>query len=182
MKTLVIHPLDETTNMLSLIYKDKNFNVITNPNISSDELKLAIKEHERIIMLGHGLPGGLINPNVKKELPKLDNLYLIDDSYADLLMEKETISIWCFSDIYFKRHQMTGFHTGMIISEVNEAKHILGHAPLNEQQLENNMIYLCKIIGQCIEMAPAKMQDYILTHYQGDDEITQFNRKNILVL
>jgi hypothetical protein len=40
----------------------KNYTVIQDPMISDDTLRQAIQEHDRIIMLGHGLPNGLIDP------------------------------------------------------------------------------------------------------------------------
>ena len=39
MRTLVIHPNDPTTEMLSLVYKDKDYTVIRDCNISKEELK-----------------------------------------------------------------------------------------------------------------------------------------------
>ena len=59
MKTLVIHPKDSTTDFLSDIYIDKEWTLITK-NVSKKILKESIKEHDRIIMLGHGTEKGLI--------------------------------------------------------------------------------------------------------------------------
>ena len=36
MNTLVIHPLDKSTEMLELVYKDKNYTVIRDYNISKE--------------------------------------------------------------------------------------------------------------------------------------------------
>ena len=46
--------------------------------------------------------------------------YVINDSHAELLKTKETYSMWCHSDAFFERHDMKGFHSGMIISEEME--------------------------------------------------------------
>lgn len=59
MKTLVIHPKDITTDFLSDIYSDKDWTVI-NINVSKSFLKKQIKEHDRIVMLGHGTGEGLV--------------------------------------------------------------------------------------------------------------------------
>ena len=154
---------------------------MSNPHIASHDLRDLIKDHDRIIMLGHGVPAGLINPKFKQTLDYGD-LLIIDDSYADLLRDKETISIWCYSNRYFERHGIKGFHTGMIISEVQESMFVLGYCPLSSKQLSENMIRFAKIVGECIELPAQEMQQYILAHYQGDDAITKFNRDNILVL
>lgn len=181
MKTLVIHPEDESTFMLKYVYEGKDYTVISNPNITQGALRASIEAHDRIILLGHGLPGGLINPSVKATF-NFNNLFLIDDRYGPLLRQKETISIWCYSDQFFRRHHIPGFHTGMIISEPKEAHYVLGHCPLSEEELNQNMIRFSQIIGACIEEPAEKMKAYVLAHYTGEDQITSFNRQNILVL
>ena len=64
MKTLVIHPKDRTTEVLSKIYENhkEDWTIVTDYNISESKLKKLIKKHDRIIMLGHGTPMGLLNP------------------------------------------------------------------------------------------------------------------------
>ena len=181
-KTLIIHPKDPTTTMLKEVYKDKSFDVIDDYTISEEQLKAAIENHERIIMLGHGTPGGLIDPRVKDPYEHTTRMFLIDDSFADLLRRKETISVWCMSDQFFRRNNIPGFHTGMIISEKQEAQAFLGHCPLSEQELYESMVNFAKIIHDCIDMKPEEMKKYVLEHYIGDDEITKYNRNNIIVL
>lgn len=174
MKTLVIHPKDATTDMLKLIYKDRDFTVVNNCNIDKDGLRELISNHDRIIMLGHGTPWGLLNP--------CKGGYLIDNSFVDVLKEKETVSIWCNSDKFFRQYGIPGFHTGMIISEVYEAKFVLGKTPLNAEETWDNMVVFSQIVGECIDLPANEMRDYILKNYVFDDEVTQYNRKNIIVL
>ena len=175
-KTLVIHLADKTTDFLKIIYKDhlKDWTIVNDGNISNKDLVELIKSHDRIIMMGHGVPSGLINPQRFG--------LIINDTHADLLKTKETISIWCNSDKYFKKHNIKGFHTGMIISEVAEASYVLGETPLNEEETLNNMNAFATIINQCIEEEPHKMKDYILKNYTFKDNVTKFNRENIIVL
>lgn len=168
-KTLVIHPRDRSTDFLKLIYKDKDYDVINDRNTMSDsELRKAIEKHDRIIMLGHGTPHGLMYTP-------------INHSYGKLLASKETITIWCNSDMYALRHGLKGFHTGMIISEVGEAQYVLGCTPLDAKETLENMERFAKAVGECIEESPRDMQKYILEHYTGDDMVTQFNRSRIMV-
>jgi hypothetical protein len=173
-KTLVIHPKDRTTEMLKLIYKDRDFTVLNDTDVSDYELMKLIDEHDRIIMLGHGTPSGLLNPGFGG--------YIIDSYYASVLREKETISVWCHSDQFFRKHGIKGFHTGMIISEVYEAQAVLGKTPLTEEETWDNMVMFSEIIAKCIDFPPEQMKDYVLKHYVGDDEVTQYNRSNIIVL
>lgn len=175
MKTLVIHPEDETTVMLELVYnKHPEWTVCRDKGISKGKLRELIMAHERIIMLGHGTPFGLINSK--------RNGYLIDDSFADILREKETISVWCYSDEYFRRNRIKGFHTGMIISEVDEEYYVLDSAPLNEKQIFDNMLYFSEVIANCIDKSPIEMKEFVLQNYCFDDPVSKFNRNNITVV
>lgn len=175
-KTLVIHPDDRSTDFLKIIYENhlEDWTIMNNCFISKEELMNLINSHDRIIMMGHGTPSGLLNP-------KRWN-FLIDDSFADLLKTKETISIWCHSNQYFEKHDIKGFHTGMIISEVSEARYVLGETPLNRQQTLDNMINFSRIVKNCIDYPPIEMKDYILKNYTFKDKVTQFNRGNIIVI
>jgi len=175
MKTLVIHPNDQTTIMLEHVYKNHpEYTICRDNGISKSDLRDLIKNHDRIIMLGHGTPDGLIN--------SARNGYVVDSSFVDILKDKETYSVWCYSDKFFRKHNMSGFHTGMIISEVMEEHLMLGHAPLNESEIFDNMILFAKLLGDCIEETPIKMQEYMLANYASNDEVTRFNRERIFVL
>ena len=168
-RTLVIHPSDRSTDFLKYIYKNKDYDVISErKDLNDSNLRKAIEEHDRIIMLGHGTPHGLI-------------FTPINNSYGELLRTKETITIWCNSDMYALANGLKGFHTGMIISEVVEAKYVLGCAPLNEKETLANMTRFAKVVGRCIEKTPREMQKYIWKHYKGEDMVTQFNRSRIMV-
>ena len=59
MKTLIIHPEDKTTDMLKHAYENHpKYTVCRDNGITKAELWALIEQHDRIIMLGHGLPGG----------------------------------------------------------------------------------------------------------------------------
>jgi len=53
MKTLVIHPNDETTEFLNKIYEDKDWKVMSF-ELTKAALTKQIAVHDRIVMLGHG--------------------------------------------------------------------------------------------------------------------------------
>ena len=182
--TLVIHPKDDSTVMLKNVYEGKGFDVIDDPDVSRAELIDAIKSHQRIIFLGHGTPGGLIHPCMLKmhSMPIGGIKYIVDDSIAPYLRGKDTISMWCFSNEYFQRNHLPGFHTGMIISERREALMMLGKCPLTDGQLFDSMVHLAKLLGECLDEPPVVMREYILNHYIGNDAITQFNRENFTIV
>ena len=110
-ETLVIHPDDPTTDFLSEIYKGKGYNVIDDPFTGNDTIAELIKDHKRIIALGHGCGDGLFGGFEM----------MINSSLVSLLMDKELIFIWCNADQFMKEHQLNGFYSGMFISEVQEA-------------------------------------------------------------
>ena len=177
-KVLVIHPSDKSTTFLNIIYEkhlsDKNWTIVNNCNISKQELKDLIEAHDKVIMMGHGTPYGLINPQ--------KGGFLVDPTFVPYLKEKETISIWCHSNMFFERFGMKGFHTGMIISEVAEADFVLDKTPLNKKETLENMIMFSKALRDCISKTPNQMRKHVLDNYVGEDEVTQYNRANIIVL
>lgn len=185
MKTLVIHPSDRSTDFLKIIYEnhtnDNEWTILNeSETLTRENLKEIISQHDRIIMMGHGVPYGLMNPC--RAFGKI-NGFLVDDSMAKLLKTKDTISIWCWSDQYFRRHNIKGLHTGMIISEVHEAGFAIGKTPLNKKQTLENMEMFARAFRDCIDNTdPKEIQKYVLEHYVGEDEVTQFNRKNVIVL
>ena len=79
--TLVIHPEDQSTNFLSKIYEGKDWKVIRT-DITDKELQNIIKEHDRIIMLGHGTPYGLIG----------FGRMLVNSNHVYLLKNKECVA------------------------------------------------------------------------------------------
>lgn len=178
-RTLVIHPNDPTTDCLSVIYEGKeDWEVIRNPNTSREEVEKAIRRADRVIMLGHGTPEGLLAGGARG---RFDH-YIIDDSFTRLLAEKETYSIWCNSNAFFEDRGMKGFHTGMILSEVAEEYFILGGAPLNKDEMAENMKLFCGTCAKYIDLEPEEMKEKVLEEYVGSDPVTMYNRDNIIIL
>jgi hypothetical protein len=118
MNTLIIHPKDLTTDFLKPIYASISNKTVIRGGINKDKLRQLIKKHDRVIMLGHGTPIGLLSVG---QFPN-SGAYIIDYSYSDLLSEKsENIFIWCHADQFVKRNRLEGFYSGMFISEFGEA-------------------------------------------------------------
>lgn len=109
--TLVIHPADTTTDFLNVIYQGTDWTVITH-DIPDESLRKLISSHDRIIMLGHGFPGGLFG----------HNKIVINSSHVDLLRTKKLVGIWCFANKFFEPHGLLGIYSDMIISEAQEAE------------------------------------------------------------
>ena len=177
-KVLVIHPDDRSTDMLKAVYEGKGYDVINDPSISDDEIVEQIKSHDKIIMLGHGTPYGLISWNRTTGEVR----YVINDSHAELLKTKETYSMWCHSDAFFERHDMKGFHSGMIISEEMEAL-MYGIVGYSDEDIAESMMPLMYAMHDTIEMEDLQdMKRIILERYNAKDPVTWFNRRNIFIL
>lgn len=180
--TLVIHPKDVSTDFLARIYKDKDWTSIRSWPQDPASLKRFINCYDRIIMMGHGTPSGLLNVgSFYGDEP--NQFYVIDNYFADLLQTKETVSIWCHSDQFARQYKLPGFHTGMIISEVSEAQYVLGKTPLNAEETLDNMNLFADVVSKHIDNPNLlEMQKLIREEYNRDDPVSVFNRKNIIML
>lgn len=118
MKTLIVHPADPTTTFLSSIYARLRDKTVVKGGITKSDLRELINSHDRIIMLGHGSPHGLLSVS---QFPQA-GFYIVDESLVSLLRNKSgCIYIWCYADEFVKRHGLTGLCSGMFISETGEA-------------------------------------------------------------
>lgn len=111
--TLVIHPDDKTTNFLSEIYAGKSDWTIINYDCSTSFLTRQIKNHDQIILMGHGIPSGLLGYGKLVITSKF--VYLLRDP------NKEYVYIWCNADMFVRSYRLPGLYTGMVISEIEEA-------------------------------------------------------------
>lgn len=145
MKTLVIHPEDKTTSFLDAVYIDRGWTIVTDNLISKSRLTELIKEHDRIIMLGHGTPEGLLGYR----------RYMIDSTYVYLLREKETVCMWCNADVFFKKYSLKGFYTGMIISEEIEADYC--GIPYEIGDVDESNVIFTKALKESILNTPKDM-------------------------
>lgn len=130
MKTLVIHPEDETTNFLKDIYIDKDFDVIQNKTYPKCRLNYKIKKYDRVILLGHGMPTGLIGGYGM----------IIDQENVEALQGRSIIGIWCYAKQFIKANNLRAFATNMFISEKHEAD-LLGIRATEHQIAYSNRLF-----------------------------------------
>ncbi len=113
MKCLVIHPEDETTTFLKVIYTHLKKKTVITGNITKSELRTLIEVHDQVLMLGHGSPSGLFSNS---------GSYIIDGSIVNSLRCKtNSIFIWCNAEEFIQRHGLSGLFSGMFVSEFDEA-------------------------------------------------------------
>ena len=117
-KTLIIHPEDESTLFLENIYKNIDNKTVITKDKTKHEIIDLINEHDKVIMLGHGSPDGLFSVG---KFPSY-NGYIIDYSMVNVLNKKQNnIFIWCYASSFVKKNKLKGFASGMFISEIEEA-------------------------------------------------------------
>jgi len=158
MKTLIIHPNDSSTNFLRDVYYSINdFTLITSGEKA--EVIRQIKNHDRIMMMGHGTPWGLLS------VGQFDCVYIIDDSTASLLEGKECVFIWCNADKYVLRHSLKGLFSGMFISEVGEAI-MMGLPLIPQKTVDESNYFFSKVLGQGIERGLYHAYHRMLSFYE----------------
>jgi hypothetical protein len=185
MKTLIIHPSDETTDFLCVIYEEYldnlDYTIIRDyPSgaISNDILE----KYDRIIMLGHGCPEGLLHTN--------DIGFLIDESNVETLRNKELIAIWCNADLFFLRHDLVGLYTGMIISEKMEALYCLPQYTIRKSEIKESNERFAAAVKKLIEKyGNDKVLEAIKIGFKSDvdkyypaiSHLTKFNNSRIFL-
>ena len=176
MSTLIIHPKDPSTDFLKPIYAPIQDKTVINGGIGTKELCELIRCHDRVIMLGHGTPIGLLSVG---QFPKVKGSYIIDYSYSDLLsVKKENIFIWCFADQFVKRDRLEGFCSGMFISEVGEA-FSWGYYISDSKLIEESNQCFASVISLSIHKPLEVMYENVLQDYGYVAETNQIAKFNL---
>jgi hypothetical protein len=123
--------------------KDKT--LITGGASKSDLIRL-IEEHDRVMMMGHGSPGGLFAVGQFKNV----GAYIIDQSMVPYLKQKQNnVYIWCNADKFVDIFGLKGFYSGMFISEVGEATYC-GLPGMSQEIVDESNYGFCNIIAKYI--------------------------------
>ena len=146
MKTLIVHPEDSSTSFLEIVYKTIENKTVITGGITKTELYKLIMEHDRIMMMGHGSPGGLFS------VGKFENsgAYIIDQTTISYLKPKtDSVFIWCNADKFVDMYKLRGFYSGMFISEVSEA-YYCGLPGTKQEVVDESNYGFCDIISKYI--------------------------------
>jgi hypothetical protein len=166
MKTLVIHPDDRTTDFLKTIYEGKDYTVITDRNIPIVYVLKQMKLHDRMIMMGHGGPTGLIGYFYLFRTPE----------FIGLLRKMLCICIWCNADQYVERFGITGFYTGMFISEVSEAAYL--GIKTTQKEIDYSNILFVNHFRNVID-SPTIYSDIKRLYMDENSDIVKFNNERL---
>ena len=166
MKTLVIHPYDKTTEFLTPIYMDlKSFPdfddvTIIRGGMTRADVDQEIIKHDRIMMMGHGSPGGLFSVGQFIDSPG----HIISHGTADILRNKECIFIWCNADRFVETNNLRGLYSGMFISEVMEANYC-GLPGTSQDIVDESNNFFAKEFGQVSGQSLVEAYEYIRDTY-----------------
>lgn len=167
MKTLIIHPLDPTTSFLDIVYGSIPNKTVITGGINKSELQQLIREHDRVMMMGHGSPGGLFSVGQFSNTGNsvYGSGYIIDQSMVPLLNEKDNnVFIWCNADRFVDSFKLKGFYTGMFISEVEEALYC-GLPGTQQDEVDESNYGFVNIIGKYINEDTNSIYDKVTTEY-----------------
>lgn len=119
MQKLIIHPEDKTTDFLCPIYNSIENKLVIRGGVTKKEVLKAVESHNRIMMMGHGSPLGLFAVGQFDKEGMMS--YIVDHTFIAALQKKDNVFIWCHANKFVEEHKLTGFYSGMFISEVSEA-------------------------------------------------------------
>lgn len=179
MTTLIVHPQDPTTTFLSGIYKNLTNKTVVTGGITKDIMRKKIESHDRILMMGHGSPAGLFSVG---QFPG-EYSYIVDDSMAESLYNKDCILIWCYADHYINRHCLVGFNTNMFISEISEGL-LFGFDDIYDLDvlIEESNFTFAEIVGRYINEPVDVLYQNVLHEYgrlAKANPIALFNYKRL---
>lgn len=115
----VLHPYDETTLFLQVLYGDMEGIVLhtgEESRKSLGSLLYHLPPSERVMLLGHGGPEGLYRREGE------GYRCYVGRSMGYILRRHPVIGIWCHADIFARRNGLHGLFTGMVVSEMDEAR------------------------------------------------------------
>jgi len=162
-KTLIIHPLDSSTDFLKPIYaKVSNATIITSGN--RKQVNKEITKHDRIMMMGHGSPWGLFSVN------QFDGSYIIDYDTVPLFEDRECMFIWCNADKFVERYELNGLYSGMFISEVGEA-YACGLPNTSQDVVDESNNTFAELLGGIINKSITEAYLYTKYYYEQLAEV-----------
>jgi hypothetical protein len=171
---VTIHPKDRSTEFLKPIYANLANNKLITDNESDRAICKALKSANRVLMLGHGLPIGLLSVDQFTT----NNGLVIGANHVSLLKDKPgNVYIWCHANVFVEKHDLKGFYTGMFISELQEAVYcgvpFATHAMIDESNTLFSMA-----VGKYLHLSAHDLLNEVLLIYgaaKKDNPIVTYN-------
>jgi len=185
--TLIIHPDDRTTDFLKPSYAGLNATVLTTKD-DMYNLKETMKNHRRIILMGHGSPSGLmlsmiggvegVELNSSGQYVKYKH-YSVGYDFLNILKTKPIVAVWCNADRFVVPYDLHGFYTGMVISELCEANYCQVHG-CDDAQLQYSNTLFTKALKAALPIESPESVDIFKSIYDADrNPIIDYNKQRI---
>lgn len=179
-KYLVIHPADSSTEFLAPIYKHLENKTVIRTTVTPTEMNYMIREHDQVIVLGHGCPAGLFNIHQDSTSPQ--NYLLVSKLNAEALAEKDNnVFIWCHASSFLHHHKLRGFATGMFISEPAEAMFCLPpvettyyHRVLESAVAEQNHLF-ARLVGENIHLSVEQLYNNVSEKFIAENIVSCYS-------
>ncbi len=172
----VIHATDPTTQLLSLLYQEReDVKLRLTEKSTSSAVQRAIRSDEVIMMLGHGNEYGLFSKPDKNGDYKR---FLITGKHVQFLRDKTCIGIWCYANKFAEKYKLHGLFSGMIISELQEA--VDNNIKATKEEIDREMQAFTQHLRNCIDRYG--LQEASIRMRELDDaksELTRFNYNNL---
>jgi len=183
MNTVIIHPEDSTTTFLDPIYAGIPNQTRIQGGYSKEEVLDLIQAHDRVLMMGHGTPLGLLSMN---KFPIQNSgwpSYIIDEQAVGLLQAKnDSLFIWCHADQYVREFGLSGFFTGMFVSEVGEAI-AYGLPKVSQKEVDESNDYFAAIVSQYLHLPIPELYQQVKASYgqlaQAGNPVAQYNHERL---
>jgi len=178
--TLIIHPEDSSTDFLKPIYLPLKNKVVINHGSTDELLKEKIKSSDRVMLMGHGTPSGLLH--VGKFISP--SAFVIDNRHLPILQQKiNSIYIWCNADQFVEKYDLKGFYTGMFISEIHEASYC-GLGRVSQGMIDESNDLFSKLVSDIIEEDVFKIHAYLSDNYKkivASNPVALYNYQRLYV-
>lgn len=182
---LVIHPNDRTTDFLYPSYANISATVL-HSKADMYNLRENMKQHDRIIMMGHGTPNGLLMPvgSIKgvEEINgdvKEYTQHSINSSFVDILKTKPIVAVWCNADRFVVPHDLHGFYTGMVVSEMCEADYCNVRGCDVDDLEESNRLFTIALTAAIDIPSPESVNVFKEIYNNPKNQIMLYNRQRI---
>jgi hypothetical protein len=136
-----------------------------------------MKDANRIIMLGHGTGDGMGFVEYQGGYAAYITR-LIDSSLVYLLREKkDNIYIWCHADEFVKKYGLSGFSTGMFISEMDEADYY--NVKATQAEIDESNDRFAKVVRNYVHKDGETLKNILKEDYVLDSDVARYNHERL---
>lgn len=180
---LVLHPTDDTTKFLSVLYAGKAGVTVMTQADAPEAVRKAVHHlpsGEMLLLLGHGSDTGLFSRSTEGEA--FDRIIFGHKHAYYMRGRSNIIGIWCNANLFAQKEHLHGLFSGMIISELEEAKEY-GVETMQEELDRENALFAERLAalleaGTQLKDIPEAMRALD----KAKTPLTSFNYNNLFYL